>query len=270
PTAALCCGRPLFDYGMLDTARRMLTRVLDELRPQIRAGTRLVGLEPSCVAVFRDELSNLFPHDQDAQRLARQSLSLVEFLKSEAHEFKLPKLEGRPALFHGHCHQKALWGTEAEVGALRGLGLEVATPDSGCCGLAGSFGYEAGEKAEVADRAGERVLAPAVRAASDETLIVADGFSCRSQVEHLTQRRALHSAEVLHLALHHGSLPPEGRPEERYRRSLGRPPEGAPVGALSAVAVGAVALGAVLALGRRRRGDRAGRASPLRFGQTRG
>ncbi|MBO0685013.1 MAG: 4Fe-4S dicluster domain-containing protein, partial [Candidatus Dormibacteraeota bacterium] len=253
PKPALCCGRPLFDYGMLDTARRMLARVLEELRPEIRAGTPLVGLEPSCVAVFRDELTNLFPHDQDAQRLSRQSLSLGEFLESEAPQFRVAKLEGRRALFHGHCHQKALWGTEAEVEGLKGLGLEVDTPDSGCCGLAGSFGYEAGEKADVADRAGERVLAPAVRGATEETLIVADGFSCRSQIEHLTERRALHSAEVLQLALHPGSLPDQGRPEERYRQSLGEPPEGAPVGAVAALAAGAVTLAAALAFGRRLR-----------------
>ena len=225
PSCRLCCGRPLFDYGMVDHARHLLERVLEELRPLIRAGVPLVGMEPSCLATFRDELVELLPHDVDARRLQAQSRSFSEFLL-ERESFEPPHLAGR-ALFHGHCHQKAVWGVDADLELLRALGLEVETPDTGCCGVAGSFGYEAGEKYEISVRAGERVLAPAVRGADRETIVVADGFSCRSQVEHLTERRALHLAEVVHLAgaVDRGpaSGNPHSTPEERYRSSAGAP-----------------------------------------------
>ncbi|MBO0709225.1 MAG: 4Fe-4S dicluster domain-containing protein, partial [Candidatus Dormibacteraeota bacterium] len=208
PRGRLCCGRPLFDYGMVDHARRLLGQVLEELGPLIRDGVPLVGLEPSCLATFRDELVGLLPHDADAIRLRSQARSLAEFLL-DRDDLELPHLTGR-VLFHGHCHQKALWGVDADLRLLRRLGLEVDTPDTGCCGVAGSFGYEAGEKYEISVRAGERVLGPAVRNAGAETMVVADGFSCRSQVEHLTTRRSLHLAEVLHLAGAADRLPRPG------------------------------------------------------------
>jgi FAD/FMN-containing dehydrogenase/Fe-S oxidoreductase len=197
PNKILCCGRPLYDYGMLDRAKRQLREILDELRPLIRAGIPVVGLEPSCLAVFRDELTNLFPDDEDARRLGRQSFLLSEFLVKEG--YHPPRLQGK-ALVHGHCHHKALMGMQDEEKLLQEVGLELETPDSGCCGLAGSFGYEA-RHYDVSMKVGEHVLLPAVRQAARETLIVADGFSCRCQIEHGTDRRALHLAEVLQMAV---------------------------------------------------------------------
>jgi FAD/FMN-containing dehydrogenase/Fe-S oxidoreductase len=196
PTMYLCCGRPLYDYGMLTLARRYLRRILDALRGEIRAGVPVVGLEPSCVAVFKDELPKMFPHDEDAKRLARQAFHFVEFLEREG--FEPPTLPGR-VLLHGHCHHKATGGIEAERALLERMGVEVEAPDAGCCGLAGSFGFEA-DHYDISMACGERVLLPAVRKAGDGTLVVADGFSCRTQIEHGTGRRALHVAEVVKLA----------------------------------------------------------------------
>jgi FAD/FMN-containing dehydrogenase/Fe-S oxidoreductase len=197
PPPGLCCGRPLYDYGMLDRAKRQLRRILEALQEQIVAGVPLVGLEPSCVAVFRDELLNLFPGDAAARRLAEQSFFLAEFLEREGYE---PPRSKRRALVHCHCHQKSLVKTADVERLLIDVGLDFETLDSGCCGLAGSFGYEAGHY-EISMQIGERVLFPAVRAAPAETLVIADGFSCRQQIAHATRRRALHLAEVLHLAL---------------------------------------------------------------------
>jgi len=149
--------------------------------------------------VFRDELRNLFPDDQRADHLRRQTFLLSEFLDRHAPGYAPPKLERR-ALLHGHCHQKALMKSADAESLLRKMGIELSVPDSGCCGMAGPFGFDA-EKYEVAQAIGERVLLPAVRAASPETLIVTDGFSCREQILQSTGRRAYHLAEVLQLAL---------------------------------------------------------------------
>jgi Fe-S oxidoreductase len=192
PAGPLCCGRPLYDFGMLDRARRYLRRVLDALGPELRAGTRVVVLEPSCLAVFKDELPNLFPDDEDAHRLRDQSLLLSELLVDHAPGWQAPRLD-RPALVHGHCHQKALVGTQHDEALLAALGVEAADSGAGCCGLAGSFGYERGEHYEVSMKAG-------VRSTPAETLVVASGFSCRQQIAHGTDRRALHLAEVVRLA----------------------------------------------------------------------
>jgi Fe-S oxidoreductase len=195
PEPHLCCGRPLYDYGMLRLARRYLLRVIAELRDELRAGTPVVGLEPSCVAVFKDELPKLLPHDEDGKRLTAQSHHFAGFLGHE--EIEPPLLGGR-ALLHGHCHHKATGGIEPERKLLEAMGLDVETPDSGCCGMAGAFGFEA-DHYEISMACAERVLLPAVREAAD-AMIVADGFSCRTQIEHGTGRKALHLAEVLELA----------------------------------------------------------------------
>ena len=197
PPTGLCCGRPLYDQGMLRLARRQLRQILDALRPAISAGVPLVGLEPSCLAVFRDELGNLFPDDEDARRLARQSFTLAELL--ELHGYRPPPLQGR-AMVHGHCHHKAVIGFDADQALLRKLGLELEVLDSGCCGMAGAFGFERAH-AELSRRIGELVLLPAVRSAPADALIVTDGFSCREQITQGTGRPALHLAEVLALAL---------------------------------------------------------------------
>jgi FAD/FMN-containing dehydrogenase/Fe-S oxidoreductase len=215
PEPFLCCGRPLFEYGFLDYAKTLLQRTLATLRPLIREGVPMVGLEPSCVAVFRDELLNLFPHDEDAKRLERQTFTLAEFLIKRAPDYPIPELR-REAVVHGHCHQSALMTTSAEEAVMTRMGLAFRMLDSGCCGMAGSFGFEDdAAKHDVSVKAGERVLLPAVRAADDETLIMTDGFSCKTQIAQGTRRKALHLAQVLQLALREGSAGPRARPEER-------------------------------------------------------
>jgi FAD/FMN-containing dehydrogenase/Fe-S oxidoreductase len=205
PKANLCCGRPLYDHGMLDRARTLLVQILDELSPAIEAGIPIVGLEPSCVAVFRDELVNLFPHDERAQALSRQTFLLSEFLETSAQKFPLQRLD-RKALLHGHCHHKSLMKMTAEEAVLRRLGVDFESPAPGCCGMAGSFGFEE-DKYDISIVIGELELLPAVRQAPPDWLIIADGFSCREQIAQCTPRRALHLVEVLQMALHGEGAP---------------------------------------------------------------
>jgi FAD/FMN-containing dehydrogenase/Fe-S oxidoreductase len=200
PTASLCCGRPLYDFGMLDTAKRLLKQILTTLRPEIQAGIPLVGLEPSCLAVFRDELTNLFPNDEDAKRLCQQSFLLSEFLNRKVPDYRPPRLE-RNAIVHGHCHHKSVMGMDDETELLKKMGLDFAMPEPGCCGMAGSFGFESGPHYDLAIACGERALLPAVRSAEQEILIIANGFSCQQQIRQTTPRRAMHLADVLQLAL---------------------------------------------------------------------
>jgi Fe-S oxidoreductase len=199
PRGPLCCGRPLYDFGLLDRAKDYLRSIMDELSGAIDAGVPIVVLEPSCASVFRDELRNLFPTDPRALRLSTQTLLLSELLESGRLPYDPPRLAKR-VLLHGHCHQKALLKMGHEEVLLRKMGLTVDFPDSGCCGMAGAFGFEA-DKFAVSQAIGERVLLPAVRAALPDTLIVADGFSCREQIEQATGRHAIHLAEVLRMAL---------------------------------------------------------------------
>jgi Fe-S oxidoreductase len=201
PSVSLCCGRPLYDYGFLDRAKIQLRQILDALRPQIRAGVPLVGLEPSCLAVFRDEMTNILPQDYDAKRLKAQAFTLGEFL-NRREGYQAPRLDGR-AIVHGHCHHKAIMGLRDDEVLLGRMGLDYKVLDSGCCGMAGSFGFEQ-QHYDISAACGERVLLPAVRQAPAETLIVADGFSCQEQIRNLTDRRALHLAEVMQMALHTG------------------------------------------------------------------
>jgi Fe-S oxidoreductase len=189
------------------------------LDTEIEAGTPVVALEPSCGAVLRDELQNMLPHDEDAKRLGRLTMSLAEFLARRTDEWPLPTLDRR-ALVHLHCHQKATSDTDCDMRVLDRLGLDWELIDSGCCGLAGSFGYEAGEKYEVSMKAGEQVLLPAVREAPKHALIVTDGFSCRSQIKHGTDRQALHLAQVLQLAIREGGRPAGGEYPERETQPM--------------------------------------------------
>jgi FAD/FMN-containing dehydrogenase/Fe-S oxidoreductase len=197
PRRVLCCGRPLYDFGMLDLARRQLRQVLDALGPEIEAGVPLVGLEPSCIAVFRDELVNLFPDDERARRLSSQTFTLAEFLVQQGWE--PPRLEGK-AVVHGHCHHHAVMGMSADQLLLERSSLDWRLLDAGCCGMAGAFGFEE-DHYEVSMACAERALLPAVREAGAETLILADGFSCREQITQATGRRALHLAEVIRKGL---------------------------------------------------------------------
>jgi Fe-S oxidoreductase len=200
PGRPLCCGRPLYDYGMLDLAQRLLRQTVEQLRPLLRQGVPLVGIEPSCLAVFRDELGQLLPHDPDARRLAGQSFTLAELLARKAPAFQPPRLQGK-ALVQRHCHHHAVMGFTPDQQLLARMGLAAELLQSGCCGMAGSFGFERGEHYQVAMRQGERVLLPRVRQAPPDTLVVADGFSCRTQIQQATGRHALHLAEVLRLAM---------------------------------------------------------------------
>ncbi len=203
PRADLCCGRPLYDRGFLKQGRRLLTRVLDAFQSELDSGVPVVVLEPSCEAVFHDELPNLLSADPRAKRLDRMAMGLGEFVARNPHSFG-PALTGRlaaPAVLHGHCHQKALVGMADEAAVLRSIGLAPAQPEPGCCGMAGAFGFERGEHYELSMLIGERALLPAVRAADEDALVIADGFSCREQISQSTGKRALHLAEILEMAL---------------------------------------------------------------------
>jgi FAD/FMN-containing dehydrogenase/Fe-S oxidoreductase len=244
PQPSLCCGRPLYDYGMLDLAKRLWRRVLDSLQADIRAGVPLVGMEPSCLAAFRDELPNLFPEDEDAKRLAKQSFMLSEFLVNET-GWDPPKLSGRRALVQGHCHHRAIMKLDCEQRVLDSLGLDYRIPDSGCCGMAGSFGFEAGEKYRVSQAAGERVILPQVRDADEDTLIVADGFSCRTQIEQGTGRKSMHLAQVILMALRANQLSDAWAGFASSGEEEAATPNGRRVAALARA--GAVVVGAALA-----------------------
>ncbi len=198
PRAHLCCGRPLYDHGMLDRAQSLLLQILDELSPEIEAGIPVIGLEPSCIAVFRDELLNLFPDDKRAQAMSRQTYLLSEFLEAHAAHFKFSPLH-RKAIVHGHCHQKSIMKMSAEESILQRIGIDFQSPAPGCCGMAGSFGFERG-KYEISQAISELELLPAIRQAPPDWLIIANGFSCREQIAQGTHRQALHLAEVLLMA----------------------------------------------------------------------
>jgi Fe-S oxidoreductase len=213
PQGNLCCGRPLYDFGMLDRAESLLLQILDALAVEIEAGIPIIGLEPSCVAVFRDELCNLFPKDERAQRLSRQTFLLSEFLDNYKDLIPLPRLE-RKALVHGHCHHKSVMKMNAEESVLRRMGLDYKTPAPGCCGMAGSFGFE-DDKYDVSIAIGELELLPAIRHTPPDWLVIANGFSCREQIAQETDRQALHLAEVLQMALHEGPYGADGSYPEK-------------------------------------------------------
>lgn len=196
PRRHVCCGRPLYDYGFLDQAERYLRRVLDELRDHIRAGIPVVGMEPSCTAVFKDELRRMLPHDDDARRLAANVYHFAEFFST--FDIQPPALDGQ-ALLWGHCHHRATGGLTPERELLERMGLDVREVQGGCCGLAGSWGFESG-KYDISLACGEQALLPAVRAAEPGTLVVADGFSCQTQIADARAGHAVHTGEVIALA----------------------------------------------------------------------
>jgi Fe-S oxidoreductase len=182
---------------MLDRAKKLLLTILGALETEIKQEIPIVVLEPSCAAVFRDELLNLFPKDDRARRLSQQTFLLSEFLEQKAKHFQLPKL-ARRALVHGHCHHKSVMRMTDEESVLRKMGIDFHAPAPGCCGMAGSFGFEA-DKYETSLAIGELELLPAVRKADPDCLVIANGFSCREQIAQCTNRRALHLAEVIQL-----------------------------------------------------------------------
>ena len=184
---------------MLDRAKALLQQTLRVLQSEIEAGIPIVVLEPSCAAVFRDELLNLFPNDPLAHQLSRQTFLFSEFLEKKAPQFKVPKLK-RDAIMHGHCHHKSIMKMDDEEAVLQKMGINFHAPAAGCCGMAGAFGFEK-EKYEVSMAIGELELLPAVRREPLNSLVIADGFSCREQIEQCTGRHALHLAEVVRMAL---------------------------------------------------------------------
>ncbi|HEX8816970.1 MAG TPA: FAD-binding and (Fe-S)-binding domain-containing protein [Terriglobales bacterium] len=243
PRTQLCCGRPLYDFGMLDRAKSLLLEILDVLQPEIENEVPIVTLEPSCASVFRDELINLFPKDERARKLSRQVFLLSEFLENSL--VPLPKFS-RQALLHGHCHHKSIMKMTAEEAVLSRMGVDFQSPAPGCCGMAGAFGFER-KKIDVSLAIGELELLPAVRAATPETLIIADGFSCREQISQCTDRHALHLAEVIHMAMASEALPepyPERARVLRRKAEINLSMARAGVG-LASVAAGAALLWAI-------------------------
>jgi Fe-S oxidoreductase len=194
PDRPLCCGRPLYDWGMLGRAKRRWRQTLSALTHEIANGTPIVGLEPACVSAFRDELLSLFPGNEAAERLAKQTLFISEFVERQCGD-AIPRASGS-ALVHIHCHHHAIIKPDAERALLDHMGLDHKVLASGCCGMAGSFGFEAG-KYDVSMAIAENSLLPSVRAASAETSILANGFSCREQIEQASGRTTLHIAELL-------------------------------------------------------------------------
>jgi FAD/FMN-containing dehydrogenase/Fe-S oxidoreductase len=194
--------RPLIHYGFLDEAKQDIQAAVAQVRPYIRQGMAVIFCEPSSCSVYRDEATSLFPDDPDVRRMADSALLISEFAARE--NLPLPRLAGH-ALFHGHCHQRAVLDADAARGMLRKMGLAFEEPQKTCCGMAGSFGYEK-EKYEVSMKIAELGLFPAVRQLPSRAYIVADGFSCRTQIKDGTGRTALHTAELLLLALRDNAL----------------------------------------------------------------
>ncbi|MFF7158925.1 FAD-linked oxidase C-terminal domain-containing protein [Streptomyces sp. NPDC008139] len=216
PTEAVCCGLTWISTGQLGIAERVLRRTVGVLRPWIEAGTPIVGLEPSCTAVFRADAPELLPDDEDIKRLASQFLTFSELLVQRAPEGWLPPTLTRAATVQTHCHQHAVTKFDADREVMRRAGIDADVLDEGCCGLAGNFGFEAGHH-ELSMRIGESGVLPAVRDAAPDALVIADGFSCRTQIEQGgTGRTALHLAEALALGLN-GPVPAD-RPEKAVAR----------------------------------------------------
>ena len=199
PATPICCGRPMYDQGILDRARRVVGAAAATLAPYARRGVPIVGLEPSCILTFRDELPALFPAEPDSAVLARGTMTFGEFVASQP-EMQMPSALDADVLLHGHCHQKALVGLGNETALLGRIGnVRLSVPGSGCCGMAGAFGYDE-RHYEVSRLIGERVLFPAVRARAPGTVVVADGFACRNQIRQFCPDvRPIHLAQLLEL-----------------------------------------------------------------------
>jgi Fe-S oxidoreductase len=196
----ICCGRALYDFGLLSNARAYLIKVLDRVAPEIEAGLPFIFLEPSCASVFRNEALDFFPDGRLsdlARKMSTQVWLLADWLAAKAPDWVTGRLQGAQVLVHGHCHHKAVFGgPTSEIALLRKAGAAVELINSTCCGMAGPFGFEA-EKFEVSKAIANLDLLPAVNAAAPTTIIVADGFSCREQIHQLAHREALHFAEIL-------------------------------------------------------------------------
>lgn len=248
PTEAVCCGLTWISTGQLDTAKRTLRRTTRILRPWLEAGTPVVGLEPSCTAVFRADAPELLPHDTDVQRLADQFHTLAELLVRRAPDWQPPQL-ARAATVQTHCHQHAVMKTDPDRELMRRAGIDADVLDEGCCGLAGNFGFEK-DHYDVSMAVAEQGVLPAVRDTAPSALVISDGFSCRTQIEQSgTGRRALHLAEVLALGL--DGAAPAHHPERKVPRPGVRARDARMITAAAVTAAAALGCGAV-ALARRR------------------
>jgi FAD/FMN-containing dehydrogenase/Fe-S oxidoreductase len=210
PDKPLCCGRPLYDFGYLDLARERLRKILDVIGPQLDepgadhdGPVAIVGLEPGCMSVFKDELLKMFPDDPRARQVSSMATLLGDFLHQAG--YQPPRLD-RDVLVHAHCHQKSLFGTKGDVALLAAMGARARHLDSGCCGMAGSFGFNP-EHAALSLAVGEQSLLPAVRAAAADTIVLTNGFSCREQIRQSAGREVMHLAELLHLAITQQPVP---------------------------------------------------------------
>lgn len=193
-----CCGRSMISKGMLSQAKDNSAWNVERLAPYAEKGTPIVGLEPSCLLTLRDEYPE-FIRANAARKVAENSFLFEEFVMGEVKAGRISfnsAVNGKKALLHGHCHQKALVGTAPTIAMLKAAGYDVSEVDSGCCGMAGSFGFEK-EHYELSTKIGNRRLGPTVKALSAEVEVVAPGISCRQQIDHLTGRKAKHPAELV-------------------------------------------------------------------------
>jgi FAD/FMN-containing dehydrogenase/Fe-S oxidoreductase len=250
PPRQICCGRPLYDYGLLEQAQRQLLKIVDDLRPFVRRGVPVVGLEPSCLSVLKDEMQELMPHDMDARRLAEQTFAFETFIERKTN-YAVPKLE-RTAILHEHCHKKSVLDPIAETHLFSKMDIKYEKLESGCCGMAGAFGFEKAHY-DMSVACGERVLLPKVREAKPQTIVVADGFSCREQISQTTGRQAMHPAEVLRMALaDQGYSRDDAFPERRFALDIERKRRSIVRNGYVAIALILVAAGS-LAVTRRRK-----------------
>ncbi len=256
PAEPVCCGLTWISTGQLGMAKRVLGETVARLAAHVRAGGYVIGLEPSCTAVFRSDAPELFPDDQDVLRLRDHTLTLAELLTSHTPGWQPPPLAGREVLAQVHCHQHAVLGWDAEAKLLDTAGAQAEPLASGCCGLAGNFGFQAGH-ADVSRALAERVLLPRLRDADPAAVILADGFSCRTQVHELDSggREAIHLAELL-AATQTGELP-AAHPERHAARRPAAPGRAGRLAATAGVLAGAgIAAGAAAAAAVRGRGRR--------------
>ncbi|MGH3424215.1 MAG: (Fe-S)-binding protein, partial [Nocardioidaceae bacterium] len=242
PTEPVCCGLTWISTGQLKTARKVLGHTVAQLAEHVRGGGYVVGLEPSCTAVFRSDAPELLAGDQDVMRLRDQTVTLAELLMDKTPGWSPPRLDDEhtvKALAQVHCHQHAITGWDADGRLLRAAGVDAEQLDSGCCGLAGNFGFTKGH-GEVSEACAERVMLPRLRDAEQEAVVLADGFSCRTQIHELDSggREAVHLAELL-AAAQSGRPPYGATPEHTLAERTSEPSaleRYAALGGVSAVA----------------------------------
>jgi Fe-S oxidoreductase len=251
PTGPVCCGLTWISTGQLATAKRVLRRTTATLKPWLEAGTPIIGLEPSCTAVFRTDAPDLLAGDQDIARLAAHTRTFAEHLVNHAPPGWRPPQVGRDATVQTHCHQHAVLGADPDRELMRRAGIDADVLDAGCCGLAGNFGFEQGHF-EVSMAIAERGVLPAVRDTAADAFVLADGFSCRTQIEQAqVGRQALHLAEALAQAL--DGTPPGEHPEQAVPRPAPHPAAARLVSAGLAAGAAGLTAAAVARRGRRQR-----------------